>query len=70
MNNNLNDIKPLLNVDFKYLKLLNLELNKLSDDMIDIIKDLKFPELKEFKLIILLIMIFSKQYKVLKIKKF
>ena len=63
-------ILNLLNVDFKYLKLLNLELNKLSDDMIDIIKDLKFPELKEFKLIILLIMIFSKQYKVLKIKKF
>jgi Leucine-rich repeat (LRR) protein len=44
-NDNIINIKPLLSMKAPNLKKLNLSSNKITDDYIDIIKDLNFPEL-------------------------
>ena len=45
INNNIIDIEPLLKVNFSNLELLNLEYNKIGDEMIETINKLDFPKL-------------------------
>ena len=47
VNNNIRNIEPLLNINLTNLKILNLQLNKLGDEMIECVEKLELPNLIE-----------------------
>ena len=48
INNNINDITPLLKINLQNLEILSFKMNKIGDNMIDCIKNLDLPNLKQF----------------------